>query len=196
MFNIKKASIADLKDIQNFLNKSFHDTYDHNMGIDETQKLIELYHKDEVLSEQLKNDNTECLIIKKADINQIDILQNSTTLENKKSEKPSDNLSKSKNNVKDNQIIAHAYAELEKPREVKLYRLYVEKDYHRQGIGRQLLMKILDTYVDCQAINTEVVSNNLKAVVFFKQHGFIDCGKIGQTEGKNSVPILKMMKIL
>jgi len=64
-------------------------------------------------------------------------------------------------------------------RVTELKQLYVERDYHGRGVADRLMQLFLnwaalnqvqDAYISC-------FSGNLRALAFYKRHGFEECGR-------------------
>ncbi len=57
---------------------------------------------------------------------------------------------------------------------MELSRIYMDKFCHGQGIGKQLLIKVMDVLetLSCEQIWLGVWEKNLRAISFYKKHGF------------------------
>ena len=88
--------------------------------------------------------------------------------------------------VADNRIIGHARSDLSGGR-VDIFRLYVLREFYRQGIGRALLQEV-ETYFDPEYdVWIEVYEENKRAVDFYLSQGYqiVDRATEVQSEGKD-----------
>jgi len=69
-------------------------------------------------------------------------------------------------------IVGHALMYEPNPRIIHLARLYLDHDYHEQGIGKALLNAAIAAYPHAHLAYLEVYEPNLRAVAFYKAQGF------------------------
>lgn len=66
---------------------------------------------------------------------------------------------------------------------ITINQLYVDSIFHRQGIGRKLLNKIIEINNDYERIELSVIKSNTKAINFYKNLGFKEYGSSGNSIG-------------
>ncbi len=71
--------------------------------------------------------------------------------------------------------------------------IYVLPEYQRDGIGGKLMSEALNWLSGAKVVFINVVEYNLKAVAFYKKHGFSETGKRGCFDDAASLPSGKEM---
>ncbi|AUX75957.1 GNAT family N-acetyltransferase [Sinorhizobium fredii] len=78
-----------------------------------------------------------------------------------------------------------------------LHQLYVLPKYQRQGIGGDMFAELETCFPDAERMRLEVEPENLKALAFYRAHGFSDVGKTANCgEDDSGVPALVLEKRL
>jgi ribosomal protein S18 acetylase RimI-like enzyme len=70
--------------------------------------------------------------------------------------------------------------------------IYVDKEYHGQGIAQQLMEKIIDWSDPGQPIDLEVASYNERAKAFYRKYGFQETGK--EAHFAEVIPVVTMIR--
>jgi ribosomal protein S18 acetylase RimI-like enzyme len=89
-------------------------------------------------------------------------------------------------------IVGHAVGHVRPQHAMLLARLYVLPAHQRRGIGARLLSELVARQPGCARIVAEVEPDNVKAVSFYRRHGFI-------VESESSIEGMKtlcMVKVL
>ncbi|NLB11359.1 GNAT family N-acetyltransferase [bacterium] len=68
---------------------------------------------------------------------------------------------------------------------VKMYlsRLYLRKEYRRNGIGRRMLNKVFELSENCQAVYLRVNKQNDDSLHFYLHQGFVEIGQMVEDIG-------------
>jgi ribosomal protein S18 acetylase RimI-like enzyme len=86
-------------------------------------------------------------------------------------------------------IVGHAVGHVRPHHVMLLARLYVLPAHQRQGIGARLLSELVARQPGCARIVAEVEPDNLKAVSFYRRHGFI-------VESESSIEGMKTLRMV
>ncbi|WP_299344356.1 GNAT family N-acetyltransferase [uncultured Maritalea sp.] len=70
------------------------------------------------------------------------------------------------------QIVGHALMYEPEPRTIHLARLYLDHEYHGQGVGKALLQQAIGAFPHAYKAYLEVYEPNRRAVEFYKGQGF------------------------
>jgi GNAT superfamily N-acetyltransferase len=77
----------------------------------------------------------------------------------------------------------------EKGRQInRLSAIYVLPDYQGKGVGSELIVNALGWLGNQKDIYVNVVEYNLKAINFYKKHGFVETGKKGVFDSAAKLP--------
>lgn len=74
----------------------------------------------------------------------------------------------------DGEVIGLATPRIDEEGRQRVGSLYVDKNYHGQGVGKALMHKILDWADPSQPLYLEVASYNERAKSFYKKWGFVE----------------------
>ncbi|MCF4099871.1 GNAT family N-acetyltransferase [Maritalea mediterranea] len=98
--------------------------------------------------------------------------------------------------LKGEEVIGHALATAEGDGLVHLKRLYVDKEYHGQDVGKRLLRAALAAFPNGTCASLEVYENNHRAVAFYKRQGFTAQEKLRDEFAKDELYEFRMIKAL
>jgi ribosomal protein S18 acetylase RimI-like enzyme len=85
-------------------------------------------------------------------------------------------------------IIGHAVGHVRPHHEMMLARLYVLPAHQRRGIGARLLNELVARQPGCKRIVADVEPDNVKAVSFYRRHGFV-------VESESSIEGMQTLRI-
>jgi ribosomal protein S18 acetylase RimI-like enzyme len=85
-------------------------------------------------------------------------------------------------------IIGHAVGHVRPQHVMMLARLYVLPAHQRRGIGARLLSELVARQPGCARIVADVEPDNVKAVSFYRRHGFI-------VESESSIEGMKTLRM-
>jgi ribosomal protein S18 acetylase RimI-like enzyme len=85
-------------------------------------------------------------------------------------------------------IVGHAVGHVRPHHEMMLARLYVLPAHQRRGIGARLLSELVARPPGCARIVADVEPDNVKAVSFYRRHGFI-------VESESSIEGMKTLRM-
>ncbi|WP_439272400.1 GNAT family N-acetyltransferase [Pseudochrobactrum sp. HB0163] len=74
-------------------------------------------------------------------------------------------------------LVGMAFASQSKQAVAQLHQLYVDPEYHIQGIGTMLLAEMETAFPDVEKLALEVIAKNHKAVEFYRRKGFEKTGE-------------------
>ena len=86
-------------------------------------------------------------------------------------------------------IVGHAVGHVRPQHAMLLARLYVLPAHQRRGIGARLLSELVARQPGCARIVAEVEPDNVKAVSFYRRHGFI-------VESESSIEGMKTLRMV
>lgn len=73
-------------------------------------------------------------------------------------------------------LVGHAMANMRTHLSIKVFRLFVDPEHHRRGIGSALLADLGNRYPRARRMLLEVDSTNLGATAFYERSGFVQIG--------------------
>lgn len=77
-----------------------------------------------------------------------------------------------------------------------MYRLYVNPNFQRQGIGSKLVNEAIEVFPKAKRLRIEVEEQNKKGVSFYSKYGFKEVGRKIKKIGSDKIPTIVMEKDL
>ena len=77
-----------------------------------------------------------------------------------------------------------------------LYQLYVDPQFQRQGVGRDLFAELETCFPDAEIMRLEVEPKNTVAIAFYEGVGFSEVDRIERMAGVDGMPGIVMEKSL
>lgn len=77
-----------------------------------------------------------------------------------------------------------------------MYRLYVDPNVQRKGIGSKLLDETIKAFPEANTIKLEVEEKNYKAITFYTKMGFKESGKKVENVSDEKIRVIEMEKVL
>ncbi len=90
--------------------------------------------------------------------------------------------------------MAYAVMSTEMAKTVLLYQLYVDPQFQRQGVGRDLFAELETCFPDAEIMRLEVEPRNAVAIAFYEGVGFAEVDRIDRMAGVEGMPGIVMEK--
>jgi len=167
---IIKATIDDLKNLQQISRDTFAETFSSDYNDDNMNKYMEKSFSAEKLSTELRNEDSEFYF---------------AVLEGKVIGYLKLNSGQSQTEMKDDKAL-------------EIERIYVLQEYHGKKVGQLLYAKAIDTAVELSAdyVWLGVWEENPRAISFYKKNGFVEFDKHSFMFGDDEQTDIMMKKML